>query len=52
MQFIGEVLSDGDGVPREKVLQKKSCSKVLNFLERLDDKIRCTHVETVAIVKP
>ena len=28
----------------------KSCSKVLNFLERLDDRIRCTHKETVAVV--
>ena len=28
------------------------CSKVLNFLERLDDRIRCTHEETVAVVKP
>ena len=32
--------------------ENKSCSKVLNFLERLDDKIRCTHEETVAVVKP
>ena len=32
--------------------ENKSCSKVLNFLERLDDRIRCTHEETVAIVKP
>ena len=23
--------------------ENKSCSKVLNFLERLDDRIRCTH---------
>ena len=30
----------------------KSCSKVLNFLERLDDRIRCTREETVAVVKP
>ena len=29
-----------------------SCSKVLNFLERLDDRIRCTHEGTVAVVKP
>ena len=28
--------------------ENKSCSKVLNFLERLDDRIRCTH----AVVKP
>ena len=32
--------------------ENKSCSKVLNFLERLDDRIRCTHTETVAVVKP
>ena len=31
--------------------ENKSCSKVLNFLERLDDRIRCTHEETVAVVK-
>ena len=32
--------------------ENKSCSKDLNFLERLDDRIRCTHEETVAVVKP
>ena len=32
--------------------ENKACSKVLNFLERLDDRIRCTHKETVAVVKP
>ena len=32
--------------------ENKSCSKVLNFLERLDDRIRCTHEETVAVIKP
>ena len=32
--------------------ENKSCSKVLNFLERLDDRIRCNHKETVAVVKP
>ena len=32
--------------------ENKSCSKVLNFLERLDDRIRCTHEETIAVVKP
>ena len=50
--FPGEVLSGGGRVPKERVLH--SCSKVLNFLERLDDKIRCTHndKETVAVVKP
>ena len=34
------------------VMQNESCSKVLNFLERLDDIISCTHLETVAVVKP
>ena len=28
--------------------ENESCSKVLDFLERLDDRIRCTHEETVA----
>ena len=33
--------------------QNQSCSKVLNFLERLDDRIRCHgYEETVAVVKP
>ena len=32
--------------------ENKSRSKVLNFLERLDDRIRCTHEEAVAVVKP
>ena len=40
------MLSAGGGVPRERVLHK-----VLNFLERLDDRIRCTHEETVAVVE-
>ena len=31
--------------------KKESCSKVLNFLERLDDRIRCTHEEAVAVVE-
>ena len=44
--FPGEVLSVGGEVPREK-----PCSKVLNFLDRLDDRIRCAHEETVAVVK-
>ena len=30
----------------------ESCSKVSDFLERLDDRIRCTHEETVAAVEP
>ena len=41
--FPGEVLSGGDG-------EDKSCSKVENFLKRLDDRIRCTHTETVQII--
>ena len=32
--------------------ENEFCSKVLNFLERLDDRIRRTHKETVAVVKP
>ena len=32
--------------------KNESCSKVLIFLERLDDRIRCTLEETVAVVKP
>ena len=31
--------------------ENEPCSKVLNFLERLDDRIRCTNEETVAVVK-
>ena len=30
----------------------ESCSKVLNFLERLDDRSGCTHEETVTAIKP
>ena len=26
--------------------ENESCSKVLDFQERLDDRIRCTHEET------
>ena len=32
--------------------ENKSCSKVQNFLEWLDDRIRYTHKETIAVVKP
>ena len=32
--------------------ENNSCSKVLNFLETLDDRTRCIHEETVAVVKP
>ena len=32
--------------------ENESCNKVLNFLERLDNRIRCTHEETVAVVEP
>ena len=30
-------------------LENESCSKVLNFLEKLGDRIRCTHTETTAV---
>ena len=32
--------------------ENESCSKVMNILERLDDRISRTHGETVAVVKP
>ena len=32
--------------------ENESCSKVLNFLERLDDIIGCTHGETATVIKP
>ena len=32
--------------------ENESCGKVLSFLERFDDRIRCTHKETLAVVKP
>ena len=32
--------------------ENESCSKVLNFLEKLDVRIRCTHEETVAVAEP
>ena len=32
--------------------ENESCIKVLDFLERLDDRITCSHEETVAVVKP
>ena len=32
--------------------ENESYDKVFNFLARLDDRIRCTHEETVAVVKP
>ena len=32
--------------------ENESCNKVLNFLERLDDRIGCTHEETVTVIKP
>ena len=31
--------------------ESEPCSNGLNFLERLDDRIRCTHEKTVAVVK-
>ena len=32
--------------------ENESCSKVLNFLERLDDRTGCTHEETFTVIKP
>ena len=32
--------------------ENESCSKVLNFLERLDDSFGCAHEETVTVIKP
>ena len=32
--------------------EDESCSKVLNFLERLDDRTGCAHEETVTVIKP
>ena len=32
--------------------EDESCSKVLNFLERLDDRIGCAYEETVTVIKP
>ena len=31
--------------------EDESCSKVLNFLERLDDRVGCAH-EIVTVIKP
>ena len=31
--------------------ENESCNKVLNFLERLDDRIGCAHEETVTVIK-
>ena len=35
-----------------RCLEDESCSKVLNFLERLDDRIGCAHEETVTVIRP
>ena len=32
--------------------EDESCRKVLNFVERLDDRIGCAHEETVTVIKP
>ena len=32
--------------------ENESCSKVLNFLESLDDSIGCAYEETVTVIKP
>ena len=45
--FPGEILSGGGEVPRERVLQQ-----TLEFSGEVDDRIRCTHEEAVAAVKP
>ena len=39
----------GGKVPKK---EEEFCRNVLNFMERLDDRIRCTLEETVAVVKP
>ena len=31
--------------------ENESCDKVYKFLERLDNRIRCTHEEKIAVVK-
>ena len=31
--------------------ENEFCSKILNFLERLDDRVGCTHEETVTLIK-
>ena len=48
MQFFQE----GCWVVATGCQENESCSKVSNFLERLDYRIRCIHEETVAAVKP
>ena len=45
--FPGEILSGGGEVPRDRVLQQ-----TLEFSGEVDDRIRCTHEEAVATVKP
>ena len=32
--------------------ENESCGKVLNFLERVVDRIGCAHEETVTVIKP
>ena len=32
--------------------QERVLLQNLNFVERLDDRIRCTHEETIAVAKP
>ena len=32
--------------------EDESCSKILNFLERFDDRIECAHEKTVTVIKP
>ena len=35
-----------------RYLEDESCSKVLNFLERLDDRIVYVHEKTDRVIKP
>ena len=32
--------------------EDESCSRVLNFLEKLDDRIVCVHEKTDRVIKP
>ena len=32
--------------------ENECCSKVLNFLERLGDRLKCTRREMIAVIKP
>ena len=47
-----QLLQKSSTVVIVKCHEDEPCSKVLNFLERTDDKIGCIHEETVAVIKP